>query len=240
MSENQDSALAMFICALLFFAVAWGGYTVIGKYEAGITTRLPFLVVLLYKIFGKWGTVGVLGLVGIFSFWSGIGFLRKKSSPDLEDADPLNYDNMVFLDAEDLAEQGILSAYQKLLPRLKLYKLHMSSHPIEVSEEIDNDLARYIVHANEKRYVIQDGEDGGTSQDYWVRATVAFFEIVNANLKGSQVKFYALYGGNDLGGMFLSEEQYAAARRALKRRSDWPWLPVNEPPHYGYPNASAV
>jgi hypothetical protein len=144
----------------------------------------------------------------------------------------LNYEEIVNLDAEDLAEQGILSAYRELPPRLRQY---LASPPIEVSEEIDDGLARYIVHAGAQRYVIW--EDGAHNEDGWERATVAFFEIVNANLERSPFKFYALYGGNDLSGMFLTEEQCAAARRALEKRSDWPWLPVNEPPHYGYPNA---
>jgi len=159
----------------------------------------------------------------------------SESTPHPENADPLNYDEIVHLDAEDLAEQGILSAYQELQPRLQQY---ISSPPIEISEEVDYDLASYIIHANGKRYVIV--ENGGQTPDCWERATVAFFEIVNSNLEGSSSKFYALYGGNDLSGMFLSEEQYVAARRALKKCSDWPWLPVYEPPHYGYPNTSAA
>ena len=46
--------------------------------------------------------------------------------------DPLDYDQVVLLDAEELAEQGILSAYEELLPRLKRYV----SSPGEVTEEI--------------------------------------------------------------------------------------------------------
>lgn len=41
------------------------------------------------------------------------------SNPSSED--PLDYDQLVYLDAEDLAEQGILSAYQALLPRIKQF-----------------------------------------------------------------------------------------------------------------------
>jgi len=160
------------------------------------------------------------------------GGTENPSPSEIED--PLNYDELVHLDAENLAEQGILSAYQKLTPRLQQY---ISSSPLEVSEESNNELASYIIHANGKQYVIV--EEGGQTQDCWERATVAFFEIVNANLKESAFKFYALYGGNDLSGMFLSEEQYVAACRALKKRSNLPWLPINEPPHYGHPNASA-
>src|SRR5215510_573920 len=142
--------------------------------------------------------------------------------------DPLDYDQLVHLDAEDLSEEGILSAYQALLPRLMQY----TESPIEVTEEIDNDSGSYVVCAEGLRYKIW--EPGAENGDGWERATVVFFDIVNANLRKSSHKFYALYGGNDLSGMFLTEEEYAAARQALKR-SDWPWMPINKPPHYGFP-----
>lgn len=141
--------------------------------------------------------------------------------------DPLDYDQLVQLDAEDLAEQGILSAYKALLPQLMQY----TESPIEVTEEIDNDAGSYVVSFDGLRYEIYDSDD----DDSWNRATVAFFDAVNANLRKSSHKFYALNGGNDLSGMFLTEEECAAARQALKNRSDWPWMPINEPPHYGFP-----
>lgn len=143
--------------------------------------------------------------------------------------DPLDYDKLVALDAEDLAEQGILSAYLELLPMLKQF----AESPIEVTEDINNDEASYSVSAAGQTFQIWDV--GAKNPDGWERATVVFFEIVNANLQTSSHKFYAFYGGNDLSGMFLTEEEVAAARVALKKRSDWPWLPVNVPPHYGYP-----
>lgn len=148
--------------------------------------------------------------------------------------DPLDYNEVVQLDAEELAEQGILSAYEQLLPRLKRYV----GSPLEVTEEIDNDAATYSVAAAGKKYEIWD--DGAKNPDGWERATVAFFEIVNANLASSEYRFYALYGGNDLTGLFLTEAEFAAARRAIKKRSNWPWVPVMEPPRYGYPVEGAI
>ena len=150
------------------------------------------------------------------------------SSPNSED--PLDYDQLVHLDAEDLAEQGILSAYQALLPRLKQF----TDSPIEVTEELDHDSGRYTVCFEGLRYAISFPDD--PDDNSWIRATVAFFDIVNANLRKSSHKFYALYGANDLGGIFLTEEEYVAARQAIKERSNWPWMPVNWPPDYGYPN----
>jgi hypothetical protein len=148
--------------------------------------------------------------------------------------DPLDYDQVVQLDAEDLAEQGLLFAYQDLLPKLMQYV----SSPLEVTEETDNDAARYSVWAAGQTYEIWEG--GAKNSDGWERTTVAFFQIVNSKLASSHHKFYALYGGNDLSGLFLTEEEFTAARRAIKKRSNWPWMPVNEPPHYGYPVEGAV
>ncbi|RQP25036.1 hypothetical protein [Piscinibacter terrae] len=144
--------------------------------------------------------------------------------------DPLNYDQFIHLDAEDLAEQGIAAAYRELTPQLLQY----TRSPIEVTEEIDSDSGSYAVRAAELRFPIWGR--GTSNRDGWQRATVAFFALVNANLKNSSHKFYALYGGNDLGGLFLTEEEFAAARQAIKKQSEWPWVPVDEPPHYGCPN----
>jgi hypothetical protein len=154
--------------------------------------------------------------------------------PVVPDEDPLDYDQVVPLDAEDLAEQGMLTAYQALLPRLRQYV----ASPVELTEEIDNDAATYSVCAGGQKFEIWDA--GAKNEGGWERATVAFFHLVNANLATSPYKFYALYGGNDLSGIFLTEEQFAAARRAINQPSSWPWLPVNEPPHYGYPVAGSV
>jgi hypothetical protein len=37
----------------------------------------------------------------------------------------LDYDKMILLDAEDLAEAGILEAYEELLPELQNYVAHL-------------------------------------------------------------------------------------------------------------------
>jgi hypothetical protein len=148
--------------------------------------------------------------------------------------DPLDYDQLVHLDAEDLAEQGILTAYTTLHPLLQNY----SSNVLDVSEEIDCGAGAYSVVSEGERHIIW--EPGLGNKDGWERATVVFFALVNANLKSSEYKFYALYGGNDLSGMFLTEQQFQAAREAIKNRGQWPWVPVNDPPDYGYPSATAA
>ncbi|HEY6863521.1 MAG TPA: hypothetical protein VI319_06435, partial [Burkholderiales bacterium] len=160
--------------------------------------------------------------------------LGKSAGASATGGDPLDYDQVVSLDAEDLAEQGILAAYQALLPQLRQY----AASPLELTETIDNDAAMYSVCAGDQKFEIW--EAGAKNPDGWERATVAFFQIVNASLTSSPYKFYALYGGNDLSGIFLTEVEFAAARRAIKEPSNRPWLPVDEPPHYGYPVAGAV
>jgi hypothetical protein len=159
-------------------------------------------------------------------------FGRQSAEGNLED--PLDYEQVVHLDAEDLAEQGIQSAYAALLPQLLRY----TTAPLEITQEVDTDAGAYAVCAGGSRYEIWasaiDPNDG------WARATAAFFTIVNASLVKSEHKFYALYGGNDLSGLFLTADECLLARRAIKRRSYWPYIPVMEAPHYGFPGASAA
>ncbi|OEZ56928.1 hypothetical protein [Duganella sp. HH105] len=153
-------------------------------------------------------------------------------APSAVPVSPLDYDQAIFLDAESLAEQGILSAYRELLPRLEKY----TATPLEVIETLSNEGLGYTVAAGDRQFVIWEVlEDGKQNTDGWERATVAFFQIVNASLKASPHYFYALNGGNDLFGMFLTEQEAAAARHAIAKRSDWPWSPDDKLPHYGFP-----
>jgi hypothetical protein len=62
----------------------------------------------------------------------------------------LNYDNMLFLDAEDLAEAGIKKAYDSLARDLGGY----ISAPAEVQEVVDNDAPSYVVRCGDQEYLI--------------------------------------------------------------------------------------
>ncbi|ELX12406.1 hypothetical protein Jab_1c10020 [Janthinobacterium sp. HH01] len=153
-------------------------------------------------------------------------------APPAVPVSPLDYDQAICLDAESLAEQGILSAYRQLLPSLEKY----SATPLEVIETLSNEGLGYTVAADGRQFVIWEVlENGKQNTDGWERATVAFFQIVNASLNASTHHFYALNGGNDLFGMFLTEQEAAAARQAIANRSDWPWSPDDKLPHYGFP-----
>lgn len=143
----------------------------------------------------------------------------------------LDYDQMVFLDAEDLAEDGILEAYESLLPTLRQYVVPTA----KIEEELDSGAPRYAVRSGTKEFVIYapdlDVQDGQS----WGRATYAFFTIVNEQLAIASLEYrlFAINDGNDLGGMFLTPEQARASRNTLPRKKDWPYLPTSEHPWYG-------
>ena len=141
----------------------------------------------------------------------------------------LNYNDLIPLDAEDLAECGIRNAYERLLPSLREYL----REPAQLEEIIDNDLPIYSVKSCGKEYRIYV-PDLDEANDYsWGRATYAFFSIVNDQLNESPYRFYAINGGNDLAGMYLTEEQALDARKILSNKTDWPYLPTDTPPGYG-------
>jgi hypothetical protein len=142
----------------------------------------------------------------------------------------LDYDRCIHLDAEDLAEAGVRDAYERVLPELRKYL----SNPAAVEEVIDDATGSYFVRCGKEEYAIGGPklpDEAGESS--WGRATFAFFHIVNGQLVGSDNRFYAINGGNDLGGMFLTAIQARAAQDSLPDARDWPYIPTNEPPWYG-------
>jgi hypothetical protein len=141
----------------------------------------------------------------------------------------LNYDEIVWLDAEDLGEAGIGEAYQSLLPKLRQYV----DEPAEIEEVSDVEAPAYSVRYRGKEYQIYSPDlEEGEGQS-WGRATYAFFSIVNDQMGHSSHRFYAINGGNDLGGMFLTPAECEAAIQSLENKSDWPYIPTSEHPAYG-------
>jgi hypothetical protein len=141
----------------------------------------------------------------------------------------LDYDEMIFLDAEELAEGGIGQAYELLLPKLQEYV----PAPQTVDEEIDDEAPRYAIKCGAKEFVIYDPKYQDTDGQSWGRATYALFTIVNDQLPRSEYRLFAINGGNDLGAMFLTPEQAQAATKTLPNKTDWPYLPTDEHPWYG-------
>jgi hypothetical protein len=145
----------------------------------------------------------------------------------VDESGEIDYDLALMLDAEDLAEQGILEAYQQLAPRLAEYGV--AAGPVI---ENDDSLANhYSVDFDGLRYAVYG--PGVAVEDAWGLATHALFGIVNRQLASTGVRFYAINGGNDLFGIFMIPEQAERARHALPRKSDWPYLPVPGPPWFG-------
>lgn len=136
---------------------------------------------------------------------------------------------MVLLDAEDLAEGGIKSAYNSLLPALRSYV----SSPDEILENLDENSGNYTVSSGGEVYQICGQNSADDEGQSWGAATFALFSIVNKQLENSEYKFYAINGGNDLGGLFLTSEQAISCRSTLPRQADWPYIPTNEHPWYG-------
>lgn len=140
----------------------------------------------------------------------------------------LDYDEWIHLDAEELAETGIGEAYERLRPELQKY----IPQPARIEEVVDDETPMYSVKCGSREYQLYGPnlvDENGAS---WGRAAVAFFEIVNEQLCDSEFRFYAINGGNDLGGMFLTPAQAQESRTSLPK-PDWPYLPKDEPPWYG-------
>jgi hypothetical protein len=62
----------------------------------------------------------------------------------------LDYEKLIFLDAEELAEGGIRAAYTSVLPHLKQYV----AEPAEVRETAEPSAPRYIVSCQAVDYLI--------------------------------------------------------------------------------------
>ncbi|PBC22587.1 hypothetical protein CK226_12175 [Mesorhizobium sp. WSM4311] len=141
----------------------------------------------------------------------------------------IDYDKAHLLDAENLAEQGIAKAYYQVLPELRQYL----KNPIAIEESIDAHATRYVVRAAAQEFVIYAPDVPDSERKSWGTATYVFFKIINDQLASSDVRFYALNGGNDLFGIFLTPSQAEDAKRSLPTRADWPYLPNAEWPWYG-------
>ncbi|AZO49319.1 MAG: hypothetical protein EOS58_11090 [Mesorhizobium sp.] len=141
----------------------------------------------------------------------------------------LDYDKARHLDAENLAEQGMATTYQEVLPELRQYV----KNPTAIEESVDTHTTRYAVRAAGQEYVLYAPDVPESEGRSWGTATYVFFKIINDQLAGSDVRFYALNGGNDLFGIFLTPQQAEDAKRSLPTRTDWPYLPDAEWPWYG-------
>ncbi|TGQ65637.1 MAG: hypothetical protein E5V49_17065 [Mesorhizobium sp.] len=107
------------------------------------------------------------------------------------------------------------------------------ANPTAIDESVDTYGSRYVVRAAGQEFLIHAPDVPNGEGRSWGTATYIFFKIINDQLAGSEVRFYALNGGNDLFGIFLTPQQAEEARRSLPTRTDWPYLPDAEWPWYG-------
>jgi hypothetical protein len=140
----------------------------------------------------------------------------------------LDYSQALALDAEALAKGGIVDAYRSLMPEL----LTHIDRTDDIAEIMDPEAPSYSVLHGEREYPIYGPEIEDDDGRSWGNAMVALFSIVNDQLqaRGSAVRLYAINGGNDLMGLFLTKEQAIASRQSLKHPRDWPYLPQSDHP----------
>jgi hypothetical protein len=127
----------------------------------------------------------------------------------------LNYDDAIPLDAEG----GVAEGYESVLSKLRQFV----KDPAEIEELCDNDTPSYSVRCGSSQYGIYGPELDEEEGNSWGRATVALFAIVNEQLKNATHRLYAINGGNDLFGMFLTPAEASAAQKSLSNKRDWPY-----------------
>lgn len=138
-------------------------------------------------------------------------------------------DVYVLTDAEDLAEGGIKEKYDEILDEIRKYV----KEPVEIQETRGEYGEFYRVTAGGVEYPIYEDPN---DEESWGRAAVAFFDIVNRQLVGSGIEFYAVYGGNEMMGVFLTPAEFDNMRQKNQDRGEWPYRPVMEAPWYGMPH----
>ncbi len=169
--------------------------------------------------------VNMRKLFALFARFTGLGTVGNTEDP----SESIDDSWLIHLDAEDLAEGGIKRAYDRLLPELGRYV----AQPVEVEECLDEDAPRYTVKASGVRYAIYGPEIEETAGSSWGKAAFSLFDIVNRQLTNTSLRFYAINGGNDLCGKFLTELQVRAEIASHHQKQDWPYLPNSAPPWYG-------
>ncbi len=141
----------------------------------------------------------------------------------------LNCNDAIYLDAEELAEGDIANRYESMLPRLRQF----IQYPARIEEFRNDEVPSYSVRCGGSDFAIcGPALDQGNSKS-WGRATVALFCIVNEQLKNASHRFYAINGGNELLGLFLTPAEAVAAQKSLPNKCDWPYIPQDEEPWFG-------
>jgi hypothetical protein len=139
-------------------------------------------------------------------------------------------------DAEDLTEGGVGDFLRQIEPFLKAQGISLNHVEDDVSEQ------GYCVKVNGRRYKLYDTDELHKRERekqlglLWGLSGARAFAIVNGLLEeaGSEERLYAVNGGNDLFGFFLT----AALREAICRYpgvkpANRPYLHTDEYPWFG-------
>lgn len=75
---KEESPWSFIAVAVFLFALAWWLHSFFTNLElSGESVRINAIIAMLYKVFGKWGAVGLFGVFGGVSLVIGIRGLRK-------------------------------------------------------------------------------------------------------------------------------------------------------------------
>jgi len=113
-------------------------------------------------------------------------------------------DRMFMLDAESLAEGGIAEALAEV------YEEHEDKFKgaLECEEVWGDEEESYSLEWGKHRFEVYGPSDPESHEKSWERATVAAFSVLNTYVK-KPWKVYAVGGGEDLWGIFLTPQEHA-------------------------------
>ncbi len=136
---------------------------------------------------------------------------------------------LVDLDAETLAEDGIVDELLEIGDHLRLRGVSINSVNV-----IESDGRIYIVEVNGTEYTVYSAADA--LEESWAFALETFVRIVNDLLpEGGEDKFYAIGGGNDGSGIFLPPTIVPFFADGGMGATDRPYFPTRIGPYYGMP-----
>ncbi|MEL6486592.1 MAG: hypothetical protein AAFQ13_05540 [Pseudomonadota bacterium] len=141
--------------------------------------------------------------------------------------DPIPYSALIPLDAENLAEGGVVDGYEEITS-----SIHDSCVDWLPMTQAGERTPEYRIMISGKMYYVYGSP---VKDDPWAMAGATLLTVVNNQLEGCPFKVYALSAGNDLGAVRLTDEQFRRAQKYHKRPYDRPYLPTYDPPEYGFP-----
>lgn len=111
-----------------------------------------------------------------------------------------------FADAEMLAEGFLVEFIDEITPFLERQGVKFT----EILDTVKSN-GDYVLIVNGEEHLIFTDKERREGLD-WELATERSFKVINRYLKqqGSKEQIYALYGGNDLTAVFLTDEMYEA------------------------------